>query len=322
MTARQAWEYMLIEINKVTSPTMLIEDFNHLINRGIYQFLNKRYIMYDMNQQTSDDLRVLKASATLSPELPYSDLALKGEDLEMISQLCGASYEVTLPSDYFHMLGCICLYEIVNPKKGCEGKSKYVKFPARRLTADMEPQIINNSYFKPSYKTPYYYINNINTSTEVPTYPYKDNRGTDINGTYKVTSLLGDAEGDNSNLPRTIIIGGESVSTVDREIAVRYGNASTVRMEIKCGESTAYKLVKVRIDYIKVPQTVMLTKEQLDLTEDTSQILEFPDYICLEILKELVSIVLENSGDPRIQTYSPVNPPLAPPTQLLAQTKK
>ena len=75
MTARQAWEYMLIEINKVTSPTMLIEDFNHLINRGIYQFLNKRYIMYDMNQQTSDDLRVLKASATLSPELPYSDLA-------------------------------------------------------------------------------------------------------------------------------------------------------------------------------------------------------------------------------------------------------
>ena len=84
MTARQAWEYMLIEINKVTSPTMLIEDFNHLINRGIYQFLNKRYIMYDMNQQTSDDLRVLKASATLSPELPYSDLALKGEDLEMI----------------------------------------------------------------------------------------------------------------------------------------------------------------------------------------------------------------------------------------------
>lgn len=45
MTARQAWEYMLIEINKVTSPTMLIEDFNHLINRGIYQFLNKRYIM-------------------------------------------------------------------------------------------------------------------------------------------------------------------------------------------------------------------------------------------------------------------------------------
>ena len=76
MTARQAWEYMLIEINKVTAATMLIEDFNHLITRGIYQFLNKRYVMYDMNQQTSDDLRVLKASAILTPELPYSDLAL------------------------------------------------------------------------------------------------------------------------------------------------------------------------------------------------------------------------------------------------------
>lgn len=129
MTARQAWEYMLIEINKVTAATMLIEDFNHLITRGIYQFLNKRYVMYDMNQQTSDDLRVLKASAILTPELPYSDLALEGEDLEMISQLCGASYEVTLPSDYFHMLGCICQYENVNPKKAVQENPSMLHFP-------------------------------------------------------------------------------------------------------------------------------------------------------------------------------------------------
>ena len=35
-----------------------------------------------------------------------------------------------------------------------------IKKGARRLTSDKYPGILNNYYFKPSYKTPYYYIYN------------------------------------------------------------------------------------------------------------------------------------------------------------------
>jgi hypothetical protein len=59
----------------------------------------------------------------------------------------------------------------------------------------------------------------------------------------------------------------------------------------------------VYIDYIKAPQFIRLTQEQLDLTEDTSQMMEFPDYVCQEIINELVHLVMENASDQRLQTH-------------------
>jgi len=43
------------------------------------------------------------------------------------------------------------------------------------------------------------------------------------------------------------------------------------------------------------------------MTEDTSQSLEFPDYVCQEIINELVKNIMENISDPRIQTHPLVN---------------
>ena len=78
---------------------------------------------------------------------------------------------------------------------------------------------------------------------------------------------------------------------------------------------TKFGLQFVYVDYLKVPQTVILTQEQLDLTEDTSQIMEFPDYVCQEIIKELVTLLLENSSDTRLQTYIPISSSVANPAQ-------
>jgi len=36
------------------------------------------------------------------------------------------------------------------------------------------------------------------------------------------------------------------------------------------------------------------------LTEDTSQIMEFPDYVNQEIINELVHLVMVHSNDPRL----------------------
>lgn len=60
------------------------------------------------------------------------------------------------------------------------------------------------------------------------------------------------------------------MSTIEKKAGVRYGNASTVRMEIRYGQGDVFILKGVMIDYVKAPQHVRLTKNQLDLTEDTS----------------------------------------------------
>jgi len=96
--------------------------------------------------------------------------------------------------------------------------------------------------------------------------------------------------------------------TVERTAGNRYGNSSKVRLEIRYGkDNSVFQLAAIKIDYIKAPQHIRLTQEQIDLTEDTSQILEFPDYVCQEIINELTHIIMENGTDPRLQTHPVVS---------------
>lgn len=358
MTARQVYEAMLIEMNKVEAPSMLLEDFNYLINKAIYQFINKNYNIYDVNQQTTDAIRVLKATAVLKPNIvnnPYGDEGMQG--------LYGGIVEFSLPLDYLHLLNCICNFKVKSTFK-CYNANDQVQFAARRLTSDMWSQVINNFYMRPMYRRPYYYIHNVNTNTDLPTNPITDTTlslssyGTDSPITYgsqeiityvtkykdgssevENTSMTQDYELTNftknnpskevlstvdvvkqksssgSNLPRTISLQGiTNTSLVEKEPAVRYGNPSPVRLEIRYGkDQSVFELDKIYIDYIKTPQHIRLTQEQLDLTMDTSQIMEFPDQICQEIINELVKLMLENASDPRLQTNIPINQTIASP---------
>lgn len=94
------------------------------------------------------------------------------------------------------------------------------------------------------------------------------------------------------------MIDNTSVSNVERGQNIRYGNRSRVRLEIRYGtDDSVFKLTQVYVDYIKAPQYIRLTQEELDYTEDTSQLLEFPDYVCQEIINELVNIIMENISD-------------------------
>ena len=153
MSARELYEGVLIEINKDHSSNILLEDFNFWANKAINNYTNKRYNIYDVNQQSTDDLRVLKATAMLKP--------IKVNDYAGLSLANGANYEVIMPSDYLHLLNCICEYKVLKPFK-CYDANTYVQFPAERLTADSWSTVINNVYTRPTYKRPYYYIHNVN----------------------------------------------------------------------------------------------------------------------------------------------------------------
>ena len=158
MTSRQLFEYSLIELNKVQAPSLLLEDYNYFINKAINQYINKVYNMYDVNQQKSDDLRVLKSTAVLTPT--------KNNDYTGAA-LFNTTYEVDLPDDYLHILNCVAEYSVLKTFK-CYNLGDKAQFGAKRLTADMFSQIINNYYMRPSYKSPYFYINNVATDIEYP----------------------------------------------------------------------------------------------------------------------------------------------------------
>ena len=421
MTARQVFESTLIELSKVQAPALKLYEFNYLFNKAINQYINKVYNHYDLNQQTTDDLRVLKSTAYLTPvkyrednSALHNSTANAGSYLSRahssIQSLHGATYEVALPLDYLHLLNCICVFYVAK-QKDCWDAGSYIEIPATRLAADTWAQIITDIYNRPSPMRPYYYIHNQNGSIRndvLPTSPIKKiselgiPEGTDMTGTYKVTSngyviytaikkqdvgavklqyayyegkyyivnrrfdpsnpgepLEGDhlkaaqehiAQDDTiatmyypdpedtvgmikdgeiqqgSNLPRTFKLDfgnntTENVSLVEKPIGLRAGNPSNVRMEIRYGkDDSVFQLKEVQVDYVKSPQFIRLTQEQIDLTEDTSQIMEFPDYVNQEIINELVHLVMERTNDPRLSNNIQITRTIGEPTPQQAQS--
>ena len=500
MTARNLYNAVLIELNKENAPNILLEDFNYFANKAINNYINKRYNIYDISQQTTDDLRVLKSSAILKPKHVE---AYEGFTTLGVSRM--ATYEAILPSDYLHLLNCICVYK-VKKTYDCYNRGQSCVFPAKRLTADMYSQVVNNYWNRPTYKNPYYYIHNVNkidtqleenyplgehdendnirekfstyTYENSPTNPYRldiphktqsssipsiigssfeldivvteneetistlrdyiyDKESDEIKvliysqdegnsghfftimyiknnkiwkfdtaqsqienepnpqdwsdltiwgyddldplnpptfenltinekflvktiQNYELTkentslhSLLQPSssedypingvdsprenikvqdtsveygEDGNGNiivqgfgLPKGIKIGEDYVSNVERGASLRYGNVSEVRLEIRYGtDNKVFELVSVYVDYIKAPQNIRLTQIEIDQTEDTSQMLEYPDYVCQEIINELVHLIMENISDQRLQTHPVVSQSIANPAQ--AQT--
>lgn len=250
MTIRDLYDAALIEINKLEAPSLLLEDYNYFINKAIQQYINLKYNLYDTSQQSSDDLRVLKTTTILEPK------KLDKLDFELLVD----TYYVDLPLDYLHLLNCVVEFNRVGNNSKC-AKSNALKISstAQRLTADMYGGIIKNYYHKPSYKRPYYYINNIS--------------GVD-------DSILSDN---------------------------RSANPSNVRLELRFGDDSLYVPSKVYIEYIKAPMYVGLSQEEIISPIDTSQILEFPDYVCYEILNLFVRLLMENASDPRLVSNVPIN---------------
>lgn len=283
MTARELYEYALIECNKLEAPSLLLEDYNYFINKAVQQYINLIYNRYDMNQQSTDDLRVLKTSTVIT--LRAGEVGETG--LTANTDLFGKSYIGELPKDYLHMLNCIVEFD---PKKNfkCYEQGDPVQFAARRLTSDMFSGILNNAYMRPMYKRPYYYINNFN----------EQNPGLPTNSTME------------DQIPESAQGLVDSDSTVDSIKLVRGRNANVTKvlLEIRFGkDDSLFKPTKAYIDYLKGPQFIRLTQAQIDLTEDTSQVLEFPNYVCFEIVNIFTKLIMENASDPRLQTNIPIN---------------
>lgn len=241
MTALELYDAGLIELNKVHAPSLLLDDYNYFINKAIQQYANLAYARLEINQQSTDDIRALKKSFTE----------------KLLNKVTNSGfydhYRVELPENYFHLANCIIKYEAVD-ENICTGTKDILSFPARRLSVDLLPNIVNNAYLKPKYNRPYYAI--------------LDNG----NG------ITTDFSGDTNNY-----------------------------LDIYIGDGLAKYNPTVYIEYIKTPAKVTLTFEDLNKDPEDSQVLEFPDYVCYEIVNIFVRLVMENASNPRLQTNMPIN---------------
>lgn len=265
MTLRQAYEYALIESNKLKAPSLLLEDYIYLFNKAIQQKVNEIYNRFDINQQSSDDLRVLQTTARIA----------KAEDGEYFN----------LPEDYLHLLNCIAVFKGNSAKSERCGSMSYlteVKYPCRRMTADLEAGLINNYYFKPDVRRPYYYL---------------------ITDANKVNSELNNNPSSSEK--------DRDIDTLFKEQGTRDTNPSTVTLKLEYGESARWEPKEIILTYLRSPRYVTMTEEDLLSFEDNTPVLEFPDYMCYEIINTYVKLLLENASDPRLQTNMAVNQSIA-----------
>lgn len=255
MTVRELYNNVLIELNKVQAPSLLLEDFVYMLNKAIQKYINKKYNFFEMNQQMTDDLRVLlKSSAALQKSVQTDE-----EEVEIeVRSLIDGAQQYDLPKDYIHMLNCICVFEKPASKCSNPKEKEYESIPASRLDTASWPHTIENYYMKPSRKRPYYYIINIQDPSKNDEY----------------------------------FQGG------------RYGNSQVPVIQIKSGKD---KPAAVYVDYLRAPKHITLDLGDLDDIVDNTPQLEFPDYVTYEIINELVTLILENNKDPRVQTQPAIS---------------
>lgn len=238
MTNLDLYDAALVEINKLEAPSMLLEDYNYLINKAVQQYTNKKYNTFEINQQSTDDLNFLRRSVTLDITSKDENQA-PGEDLY---------HSAELPNDYLHMLNAIVTFnKNYEDKSACKNKVKEsLNVLCRRLTSDQFPNILVNAYLRPDYTRPYFFLHE--------------------NGSNKS------------------------------------------EVEFRTGSIKKYKPSKVYIDYLKVPERIKITDKLLNPDEEeTPTELEFPDYVAYEVINEFTKLLLENSGDPRLQTNNAIN---------------
>lgn len=336
MTVKELLNYALVETKKNNAPNLLIEDYNYFINKAIQQYINTVYNVYNADQQRTDDLRVLKGFAKL-------DL---GEAKNTIDSNMGVIYEVNLPDDYFHLIACQVVFEVKQIFR-CYDEGEFFAKGAIRATGELNSESITNAYFRPSYRNPYYYIINNYSSYDNNYYAYMDKieysdedfqtvddkykKGSTLDIIYKGLPVAEKAKVDSAYTARiktnleSYLSSAPYWSKIQEcknptEVkSILNKNYNNVILQIRAGDNSVFEPSYVYIDYIKVPQYVRLTQKQFNSDADTSQVLEFPEYVCQEILNILIRLLLENYSDPRIQTNPAINQTIAPPQGVMQQ---
>jgi len=145
------YEACLKELNQDNAPSFEIDDFVHLFNRAIEDYSNHRYKLFELTQQSLDDLSVLKRESSL-------ELTDK-PSLVTSSNLTEAYAELSDLVNYKHATAVIAKMEYV-ANKGCNVPGDWYFVTCKRLDSDKEAMTLESYYHRPTPDRPYYKIVN------------------------------------------------------------------------------------------------------------------------------------------------------------------
>jgi len=146
-TIREVYIDILIELVREESPTLYIEDFVYYYNKAINEYVKKRYELFEMTQQLSDDLRFWKKKHTSSSLIiPIDSIGISND------------------FKYRHLLNCLVSVSTVFPDIDCDQTpGSTFTYKATRFTSSIKAGLMDNAFLKPKYYRPYFDIidNNI-----------------------------------------------------------------------------------------------------------------------------------------------------------------
>ena len=267
MTTRELYRNVLIELNKEEASALYVEDFLYYANKAVNWYVNMRYNLFEVSQQLSDDLRVLKAGpeklafpgedpTACKAKCVESDCATEcagSTDTECVAKCeaiqtacknkCEAENLLRLDHEYRHLLNCIVTTKLDKFTFGCDQEANTEKeYAARRLTSDRKAAITNNTYLEPRFYRPYFDI-------------------------------------------------------IGNTLYIRAGDPALDK----------FTITKVTIEYLRDPKKIHLEAGDLITEADTTEALEFSEYVCTELVNMTTSFVLEQGSNPRMATVTQVN---------------
>ncbi len=152
VNALGAYTQILRELDKYEAPSFERLDFIYWFNKSIKQYCNKRYELFDTEQQHIDDLRAIVLRT--APALALTNRV------------------VALPADYWHMLKVKVNFTYVTAR-GCHSAGETFQRTCKRLTADLQGFIADDYYQRPTPDRVYYKVekNNVFIHFDEPNNP-------------------------------------------------------------------------------------------------------------------------------------------------------
>lgn len=343
MTVREVYEAVLVEINKVNAATFTTEEFNYVLNKAILGFTNERYNFYAVNQQLSDDLRVLQKKATFNYNVdidgaPRTDATYNAISGKVYSKGTLINTEVYVSSLTDLVVGSLIKFsptgsefEVISVDDtmypyliNVDGDASAVPIGSPILlktlnvgvTPDYDDVEIADGHI--TFTLPssdYLHILSCRTNWK----GRKPNGQTAylIYGAKRMTYDIQNVIQNNTymrpayNRPYFMVQDNTLNAGIDKITSVAdyraYHNKPQVDVYIGKPVNTAV-VDTIVIDYIKNPETIILSDIDIFTAgADTSQVLEFPDYLKNEIVKRVSLYMLENMRDPRTGSHPQVN---------------
>lgn len=146
------YEAVLKELNQDNAPSFEIDDFLHYFNKAIEEYTNLRYKMFELNQQTLDDLSTFKREVSL-------DLTLKAPLITGVNHTEAAGF-ISALSEYKHTTAVVVQMVYV-ANKGCNVPGDFYFEDAKRLDSDKQQMTLTSYYHQPNAKRLYYKIVNL-----------------------------------------------------------------------------------------------------------------------------------------------------------------